>query len=143
MKNNKIIFLYGLGERKEYKNLFNNFIVPKIDWNKCTVTPKIGNVDTLVSFSLGALFACQHTEKHKVKTLILCSITPGAETLENVKAGKVIFLAGKKEKWVIKEIKRVAKTLRCDWQIHIIPKAIHKITGNYRKKLLEIVNNAN
>ena len=37
----KITFLYGLGERKEYKNIFKYFTVPKIDWNRSTIIPTI------------------------------------------------------------------------------------------------------
>lgn len=138
---NKITFLYGLGERKEYKNLFKYFNIPKIDWNKCSITPPLRKVETLIGFSLGGILACMHTEKSRVKKLILCSITPGVETLSKVKADEIIFLVGEKEKWVYKDSLRLTKTLRCKWEIIVVPGADHKIVGNYRKKLLEVVKN--
>jgi len=33
----KITFLYGLGDRKEYKSLFKYFNIPKINWNKSRI----------------------------------------------------------------------------------------------------------
>ncbi|KKR31816.1 MAG: hypothetical protein UT65_C0016G0011 [Parcubacteria group bacterium GW2011_GWF2_39_8b] len=134
-----ITFLYGLGDLSEYKSLSKYFHIPRIDWNKSTITPKIGRVDVLVGFSLGCILAYIHAEKNKVKTLIMCSPTP-AESLKTLKVKKIIFLVGEKEKWCLKEIQRVAKTLKCGWKVIVIPKADHRIIGNYRKKLLEVVN---
>src|SRR3989344_2080640 len=119
-----ITFLYGLGDLSEYKSLSKYFHIPRIDWNKSTITPKIGRVDVLVGFSLGCILAYIHAEKNKVKTLIMCSPTP-AESLKTLK---------------VKKIQRVAKTLKCGWKVIVIPKADHRIIGNYRKKLLEVVN---
>jgi alpha/beta superfamily hydrolase len=137
---NKTTFLYGLGERKEYKNLFKYFNVPKIDWNRSTIIPTIGKVDTLVGFSMGAILACDYALKHKVKTLILCSMTTGVETLEKVKVDKIIFLIGEKEKWVIKDTKRVLKTVKNRAKIIVIPKANHKIDSKYLKKIRKVLS---
>ena len=104
------------------------------------MTPRIQSTDIIIGFSFGAILACEYTIKHKIKTLILCSLSPGAETLVDIKADNVIFLAGEKEKWVLKNIRRLSKTLKCKKSIIIIPKASHKIVGEYQKKLLEIIN---
>ena len=72
--------------------------------------------------------------------MILCSLSPGAETLKMIKTEQVIFLVGEKEKWVLKEINRVRKTLKCKNSIVVIPGADHRIVGEYQKKLLEIVH---
>jgi len=139
--NKKVTFLYGLGEKSEYKPLFKYFRIPKIDWNKSTIKPEIGKVDTLIGFSMGAVLACEHAVDSKVKTLILCSMTTGVETIDDVKADRIIFIIGEKEKWVIKDTKRLVKDLKCDYEIIIVPKADHWIMGNYKRKLLETVNN--
>ena|ERR1700733_11926530 len=136
---NKTIFIPGLGERaKQYVTFSKYMKIHDIDWNNIKL-PK-GTYDTLIGFSIGAILACECTLKHKVKTLILCSMTSGVETLAKIKTDKVTFLVGEKEKWCLTDIKRVAKTLKCEWQIIVIPKADHRITGNYRKKLLEVAN---
>ncbi len=134
----KINFIPGLGEKpREYKALSKYLNIVDIDWNKGKMN--IGKVDVLVGFSIGAELACDYTLKHKVKTLILCSLTPGSETLVNIKADKVIFLVGGKEKWVLKDLERVRKTLECKNSVTIVPGVGHRITGQYQKKLLEIV----
>lgn len=61
------------------------------------------------------------------------------KSLKKVKADKIIFLIGEKEKWVIKDTKRVLETVKNRAKIIVIPKADHKITGDYRKKLIEVV----
>lgn len=137
---NKITFLYGLGERKEYKNLFKYFNIPKIDWNKCTITPPVRKVETLVGFSLGSILACMHAEKSKVNKLIFCSLTP-MENLNGVKTDEIVFMVGSKEKFCLQNIRRIYKKLKCKKSIIIIPGADHKIVGNYKKKLLEVVKN--
>lgn len=140
MENKKINFIPGLGEQpSDYKALSSYLNIIKINWNNIKIN--VGRVDTLAGFSMGAVLACDYALKQKVKTLILCSMTPGAETLKDVRADKIIFIVGEKEKWVIKDIKRSAKTLpHKNFQIIVVPKADHKITGIYRKKLLEVVN---
>lgn len=137
----KPTFLYGLSERKEFSHLNKYFNIPKIDWNKGTVTPKITEKKLLVGFSMGCMVACMHAEKIKVDTLILCSPTPD-ETLKNIRANKVIFIYGEKEKWVAENIHRVAKTLNCQYTIHVVPKTSHTINKLYLKTLLTIINNA-
>lgn len=143
IKKNKPVFLYGLGEKKSnYKSLESHFTIPKIDWNTGKILPVINKkADTLIGFSLGGTLACQHALKHRIKNLILCSLTPGAETLERVNAGRVIFLVGEQEKWVLKDLKRMKKTLRCQSLIIIVPNAGHSLKGRYRQKLLEVVKN--
>src|SRR3990167_5098493 len=125
----KIPFLYGLGQNKsQYKELSKFCDVKKIDWNNGSLAKlKLGKPDTLIGFSLGAIVACDHAVKHHVKTLILCSMTTGVETLNNIKADKVIFLVGEKEEWIIKDNQRVAKTLKCEWEFKVIPNTNHKI----------------
>ncbi len=137
LKIKKINFIPGLGEKlKDYGVLSKYLNIVDVDWNDGKI--KIGKVDILAGFSMGAVLACEYSIKHKLKILILCSTTPGAETLKKVKADKVIFMAGEKEKWLIKDIKRISKTLpkKTIREIIIIPKADHKITGNYLKELL-------
>ena len=136
---NKITFLYGLGDRKEYKSLFKYFNIPKINWNKSAITPPIGKVKILIGFSMGAILACEHAIKHKVETLVLCSMTTGVETLAKVRASGIIFLVGEKEKWVTKDMNRLGKDLKCDWRIIVIPKADHKIDILYRKAILDAI----
>jgi alpha/beta superfamily hydrolase len=139
MKNKKIVFIPGLGERaKHYKNLSNYMKVFDIDWNKIRL-PK-GKIDTMVGFSMGAALACEYAEDHKINNLVLCSLTPSIDTLEGLKAKKIIFIVGKKEKWAYKNNMRLSKTLKCESKIIVVPGADHKITGNYRKKLLEVVD---
>lgn len=140
MTTNKIIFIPGLGERaKNYRSFSKYMKVWDIDWNNIKL-PK-GNYDTVIGFSLGADLACMYTLKHKVKNLILCSSTEGFKTLKDIKADKVTFLVSQKEKWCHQEMKRVAKTLRCPSKIIVIPKGNHRISGQYRKTLLDLVKN--
>ena len=137
-KNKKILFIPGLGERaKDYKHLSKYMEIYNIDWNKIRL-PR-GKPDILIGFSMGAALACEYAEDHKVNTLILCSLTPNINTLKGLKAREVIFIIGEKEKWAYKNNRRLAKTLRCKWRIIVVPKADHKIVGNYRKKLLEVI----
>ena len=137
MKNKKINFIPGLGEKpSDYKALSKYLNIIDVDWNNCKT--KIGKVDTLIGFSLGAVLAVIHAEKSKVETLILCSLTP-LENLKDVKANEIIFIVGSKEKFCLENIRRVYKTLKCKKRIIIIPKAGHRITGEYREKLLELI----
>ena len=141
MKNKRIQFIPGLGEKpKEYKRLSKYLETLDVNWNTGKITPPIIQSDTLVGFSMGAILACEYALKHKVGTLILCSLTPMVESLKRVKTDNIIFLAGEKEKWIIKNIERVCQTLTCNKSIVIIPKADHKITSTYQKKLLEITD---
>ena len=123
----KPIFLHGLGKNNN-RNLLKYFTVPKIDWNNEKITP------------LGCMVASIYAEKRKVDTLIFCSPSPD-ETLENIKANKIIFLYGEKEKWVKENIYRMVKTLNCDYKIIEVKGASHKIDKNYLVILLDILNN--
>jgi alpha/beta superfamily hydrolase len=138
-KTNKPIFFTGLCERaKDYKH-FKNFEVIDIDWNDIKL-PKI-NTDVAIGFSFGAIIACEYALKHRVKHLILCSLTPGNDTLKNIKADRITFIAGSKETWIIEDSKRLLKTAKCKVDFKIVLNANHKISGDYKKKLLEIVKN--
>lgn len=137
-KKKRIVFIPGLGERaKDYKRLSKYMKIHDIDWNKIRL-PR-NNPDILVGFSMGAVLAFEYAENHKVDTLILCSLTPCIDTLKGIKVNKVIFLVGEKEKWAYKDHLRLAKTLRNKSKVLMIPGADHKITGDYLKKLVNIV----
>lgn len=132
----KINFIPGLGEKpNEYKALSKYFNIVDIDWNNGKTN--LGKIDTLIGFSLGCVVACMHAEKTKVKKLILCSLTP-EENLGKIKVDEVIFLVGEKEKFVLSNVRRIYKDLKIKKSIVIVPKAGHKITSNYAKKLIEV-----
>src|ERR1035437_7747249 len=142
MKTKQIPFIIGLGQKAtQYRSLSKYFNIIEPDWNNGSLSKlKLGKPEIIAGFSLGCMIATMHVEKHKVKTLILCSPTPD-ETLKNIKADTVIFLAGAKEKWVIQEIKRMKRTLNSKYtSINIIPKAGHKINKYYQKILLDILD---
>lgn len=142
-KDKKIQFLPGIGEKpKDYKRLSKYFKILDIDWNTGKITPTIKKCDIFIGFSMGAILACEYALKKRVKTLILCSMTTGVESLKKVKADKIIFLVGEKEKWVIKDTLRISKSIK-NKQIYIIKNGNHKITDKYQKKLIEIINNIN
>jgi alpha/beta superfamily hydrolase len=137
-KNNKPIFFCGLGEQPPaYKSLSKYLNIIPIDWNKIKI-PKL-KTEVVVGFSMGAILACEYALRNKVKTLILCSMTTGVESLEKVKADKIIFLIGENEKWMIKDTKRVLKTVKNRAEMIIIPKADHKIDRNYKNKILGVI----
>jgi len=139
MKQEKINFIPGLGEKpRDYKALSKHLKIIDVDWNTGKTKPELGKMNTLVSFSLGVLVACIHTKKSRVKRLILCSPTP-MENLKEVKASEIIFMVGSKEKFCLENVQRVFKTLKCKKSIIVVPGADHRMTGNYRKKLLEVV----
>jgi predicted esterase len=139
-ENKRIQFLPGLGEKpKEYQRLSKYLKILDVDWNTGKITPPIKKTDILVGFSMGAILACEYALKHKVKNLILCSMTTGVESLEKVKANQIIFLIGEKEKWVIKDTLRISEPLK-NKEIYIIPNGDHKIDKNYQKKLIEIID---
>ena len=136
---NKITFLYGLGQRKEYRHLFKYFTVPKIDWNKGTITPKIGKVDTLIGFSMGCMLAIMHAEKYKVKHLILCSPSPGEESLSKVRASRITFLVGEKETYVLQDLLRISNSTNALVDLVVIKNGTHNINNGYLNKLLELI----
>lgn len=138
MKKRKISFVPGFPEKpSDHKVLSRYLNVVKVDWNN----PKLHltKQKILAAFSFGGILALKYALRNKVETLVLCSLTPAIETLKKVKVDKVIFMVGGKEKWCLRHIRQVSKTLKCDYSIIIVPGEGHKIVGNYRKKLLEVI----
>lgn len=139
-KNKKIYFAPGLGEKPhDYKAFSNHLTILDVDWNTGKYTPKITKPDVIVSFSLGLCFTFDYALKYHVNTLVLCSPTPGIETLKGIKTDKIICIVGEKEMWVLEDFKRLLKTADIPSEIIIVPGADHKITGEYKKKLLKLV----
>ena len=135
----KINFIPGFPEQpSRYKALSKHLNVLKIDWNNPRLHFEKGQ-EVLAGFSFGGILALEYALKKKVGTLVLCSLTPSIETLEKVKANKVIFLVGEKEKWCLENVRRVSKTLKCNYSIIVVPGADHKIVGDYKEKLLEVL----
>lgn len=130
------IFYPGLGETpKQYKGLAKHLTVAEIDWNTGKATSAKG-YDTVVSFSLGAVFSLDIALKKKLKKLILCSPTP-FETLGAHKAEEVIFLIGEKETFLQKIFKPLCgKGVR----MMIVPNGDHRIDHKYQKVLLELLH---
>ena len=129
----KAIFYPGLGEtKKNYKSLSKHLTVADIDWNTGKATSS-KNYDTVVSFSLGNVFALDIALKQKLKKLILCSPTP-FESLGKHKAKQVIFIIGEKEKFLQKIFKPLCKK---NVKMITVPKADHRIDKNYEKILLK------
>lgn len=141
-KNKRIPFLPGLGNmpKKVRDTLARHFDVRRIDWNKGTITPPLYKETIIGGFSMGAVEACEYATKHKVDTLVLCSLTPGIESLREIKAKHVFFFVGDKETWVKYETMRVAKTLTCEWQVIIVPKCDHQMTNKYIELVLDVVS---
>lgn len=128
-----------MGEKpRRYEALLEYMDVANIDWNSDRYTPKIRNQNVLIGFSMGCYYPLTHALKHKVGTLILCSVSP-LETLAKIKAGRVIFIVGSREKFVLENVRRVAKELKIENRIIVVPGADHQISGSYKKKLLEVV----
>ncbi|OHB00854.1 MAG: hypothetical protein A3F53_00955 [Candidatus Zambryskibacteria bacterium RIFCSPHIGHO2_12_FULL_48_10] len=139
-RNKRINFFYGLGDKpSDYGALSKYLNIIKIDWNN-PGSEKVPQCDTVVGFSMGCFLALDYAEKHRIKKLVLCSL-PVCENVGPVKADEIIFLVGEKEKWILKEINRVRKSMKSRSQLFMILGAKHKITGNYRKKLLEVIGN--
>lgn len=141
MKKIQPIFITGLGDRAtNYRALSKYLNIKEVDWNRGSLAKlQLGKPDVLIGFSLGCMVACMHAEKYKVKKLILCSMTPGTETLKKIKADKVIFMVGTKEDWVAQDIMRVMHTLpkNCKCSMVVVGNVGHKIIGPYRKELLK------
>jgi len=141
MKTKQPPFIVGLGQKTtQYRSLSKYFDIIEPDWNNGSLSKlKLGRPKIVAGFSLGCMIATMHAEKHKVKTLILCSPTPD-ETLKNVKADHVVFLVGEKEKWVHKEIKRIIKTVKKGTaKIIVIPNADHKINDTYLMEIRKVL----
>ncbi len=134
----KIPLIQGFGEYAFYKKkLGKYFDVRRVNWNTSTITPPLKGEKILAGFSMGAIEACEYARKHVVDTLILCSMTPGTETLKGIKARSVQFIVGEKEKWVLHDILRVAKTLSVPWGVSTIKNCGHEMTREYIKKVLD------
>jgi predicted Zn-ribbon and HTH transcriptional regulator len=130
-----------LGEKpNEYKNLFKYFTVIDVDWNTGKYLPKVDKPDILVSFSMGVDFLIYYSLKKSVDKLIICSPTPGTETLSGLKVNEIIFLVGEKEKWVLEDLNRLVKTIKCSYKIIVIKDADHKIKGLYLKTLISLID---
>lgn len=138
---NKNIFFPGLGENpNDYASLSPFTLIANIDWNIPTYKPSIKDADTLASFSLGAIFPLQYSQKNKIRRLILCSPTP-FENLGNAKFYEIIFIVGSKEKFLIQNIKRILKKVKVKKSLIIVKGADHKIEGKYRDVLIKILKN--
>jgi len=135
---NKPAFFCGLGENQiSYKSIEKYVDIVSIDWNNIEINRL--KADTVIGFSFGGILACEYALKYKVKTLILCSMTTGVETLSSLNVDKIIFIVGEKEKWVIKDIHRLRRGLNCPSQIFIVHGADHKLIGKYRSELLKLI----
>lgn len=136
----KINFYYGLGDKaSNYKALSKYLNIIKIDWNN-PERVKVPKNDVAVGFSMGCFLALDYAEIHKVKKLVLCSVPP-CEKIGKIKADEIIFMVGSKEKFGLQNIRRIYKTLKCNKKsIIVVRGAGHKIAGNYKKKLLEVIN---
>lgn len=137
----RILFFPGLGEKpKNYKSFSKHLKIADIDWNTGKYTPKIKNEEILIGFSLGNCFPFEYALKKKVKTIIICSSTP-FENLKGVKAEKMVFIAGSKEKFIIDNYKRVISTLpkKQKRELIIVNGSDHKIDKNYQKLILDII----
>lgn len=138
--NKKIDLIIGLGQKKsEYRPLSKYLNIVEVDWNTCKTRTKIGKVDTLMGFSLGCAITCWYAQKYKVKHLILCSPSPMGD-LRGVKADKITFMVGSNEHFLLEMAKRLYKKRKEKKDFIVIPKAGHKITGNYRKQLLQLIS---
>jgi len=142
MQNELPPFIVGLGQKaSEYRSISKYFNIVEPDWNNGSLKKlKLGKQDIVAGFSLGCLIAAMYAEKFHVKHLILCSPAPD-ETLKNIKADRVTFLAGEKEEWYLKEIERMKNTLKPEskCEVHVIPNTGHKVNGAYKKVLLEVL----
>lgn len=136
----KINFIPGFPEKpSNHKALSKYLNVLNIDWNKPKLNFKNKKLEVLTAFSFGGIIALEYALRKKVGTLVLCSLTPGIESLNKVKADNIIFIVGEKEEWVLQNVKRLAKTLKCNKKIIVVKGAGHKIVGEYKKELLKVL----
>lgn len=132
----KITLLPGLGSKpSDYVGLSSLCEIADLDWNNLPLT--FGDPDILVGHSMGAVLACQHAVQKPVETLVLCSASPGAETMKDIKAKRVVVFVGENEKWLIKDAKRLLKTLPKETlrQLDICKNTDHHLNGEYMKAL--------
>lgn len=141
MKSNKIIFFPGLGESSHKYDVFSKYMkIADINWNTGEYIPKISQENIVITFSLGAIFPLEYIQKNKLRKIVLCSPTP-FEDVGKAKTEQIVFIAGSKEKFILQNIKRVVKNLpkKIKSEIIVIPKAGHRITGQYQKKLIKLI----
>jgi esterase/lipase len=142
----KPLFIHGLGEQaSNYRALSRSFDLYNIDWNR-PLTNQVAKIpkkyDTIIGFSWGAVAACFYAGQFPVKFLILCSMPSGADAayMANLKAEKVIFLFGQKEKWPAKDNRRITKQMKKQFTRQIIvANEGHRITKPYLKTILETI----
>lgn len=131
----KTIFIPGLSEtKKDYPNF--PIQVHNINWNNITLPT---GYSVVVGFSMGAILACEVALKENVNKLILCSMTPGVETLERVKAKEIVFIMGQKETWLIKDTQRLMETVKVPCSVQILPEVGHKIGKKYLKMITNFI----
>ena len=102
--------------------------------------------DTIIGFSWGAVAACLYAGEFPVKLLILCSLPAGVDAsyMAGLKAEKVVFLFGEKEKWMIEDNRRVIKQMKKQHTRRVVvPKEGHGITKPYLEKILEAIKEFN
>jgi pimeloyl-ACP methyl ester carboxylesterase len=136
--NNKPIFIPGSGEKpSKYRSLSKYFDVREVDWNTDKVTPPLKKAEILAGFSMGCAIIAEYAAIHKVEKLVFCSLPP-CETLISLKAAEVVFIVGEKEEFILKNVRRVAKTLpkSTKRKIVVVPEAGHMIDANYREMLI-------
>lgn len=138
---NKVKIIIGLGQKaSEYRSLSKYLDIVQPDWNNGSLSKmKLGRPEILVGFSLGCMIATMHSEKVKVKTLVLCSPSPD-ETLSKVKADKIVFIYGQKESFIKENIKRISKTFKGKIEIIEVPESGHNIDKKYQKVLLSVLS---
>jgi dienelactone hydrolase len=145
----KPLFIHGLGEQaRNYRSFSRYFDIYNIDWNR-PLMDQIAKIsrkyDTIIGFSWGAVAACLYAGQNPVKCLILCSMPSGADAsyMASLKAEKVFFLFGQKEKWPAKDNHRITKRMKkqATRQI-IVPNEGHRITKPYLKTILQTIKNA-
>jgi len=142
----KTLFIHGLGEQaKDYHSFSRYFDIYNINWNKSLGDQVIKiprRYDTIIGFSWGAVAACLYAGEFPVKLLVLCSLPAGVDAtyMAGLKAEKVVFLFGEKEKWMVKDNRRVVKRMKKQHPRRIVvPKEGHRISKSYLKTILEVI----
>jgi pimeloyl-ACP methyl ester carboxylesterase len=142
----KILFIHGLGEQaKDYRSFSRYFDIYNINWNRSLIDQVVKiprEYSTIVGFSWGAIVACLYAGEFPVKLLILCSLPAGVDAsyMAGLKAEKVVFLFGEKEKWTAEDNRRVAKRMKKQYVRRVImPKEGHRITKPYLKTILQAI----
>ncbi len=142
----KPLFIHGLGEQaSNYKSFSRYFDIYNIDWNR-PLMDQVAKIprqyDTIIGFSWGAVAATLYAGQYPVKFLILCSMPAGVDAsyMASLKAEKVIFLYGQKEKWPTKDNHRIMKQMKKQSTRQIIvSNEGHRITKHYLKTILQTI----